>query len=53
MMKNFMISGPLTRGMELDEDPSRSDMMPFPGEDAVTIVYDGCPPHQGGTTCLT
>jgi hypothetical protein len=41
MMKSFMISGSLTRGMELDEDPSGSDAMPFPGEDAVMTVYGG------------
>jgi hypothetical protein len=48
MMKNFMISGSLTRGMELDEDPGVSDTMPFPGEDAVMTFYDGRP-HQEGT----
>jgi hypothetical protein len=41
MMKSFMISGSLTRGMELDEDPSGSDAMPFPGEDVVMTVYGG------------
>jgi hypothetical protein len=44
MIKNFMISVSLTRGMELDEDPGISDMTPFPMEDAVMMVYDGCPP---------
>jgi hypothetical protein len=38
MMKNFMVSGSLTRGMELDEDLGGSDTMPFPEEDAVMIV---------------
>jgi hypothetical protein len=40
MMKSFMISGSLTRDMEPEENPSRSDVMPFPREDAVMIVYD-------------
>jgi hypothetical protein len=44
MMKNFIISGSLTLGMELDEDPGRSDTMPFPREDAIMMVYDA-PPH--------
>jgi hypothetical protein len=48
MMKNFMISGSLTRGMELDEDSGVSDTMPFPREDAVMTFYDGRP-HQEGT----
>jgi hypothetical protein len=38
MMKNFMVSGSLTRGRELDEDLGGSDTMPFPEEDAVMIV---------------
>jgi hypothetical protein len=44
MMKNFMISWSLTQAIELDEDPGGSDTIPFPGEDAVMMVYDGCPP---------
>jgi hypothetical protein len=48
MMKNFMISGSLTEGMELDEDSGESYMMPFPWEETVMTVYDGCP-HQKGT----
>jgi hypothetical protein len=46
MIKNFMISGSLTRGMEHDEDSGGSDVMPFPGENAVMVVYDGCPPPE-------
>jgi hypothetical protein len=42
-----MVSRSLTRGMELDEDPGRSDTMPFPGEDAVMMVNDRHP-HQEG-----
>jgi hypothetical protein len=43
MMKSFMILGTLIRGTELDENPGRSNMMPFPGEDTVMTVYGGCP----------
>jgi hypothetical protein len=43
MMKNFMTSGSLTQGRELEEDPGGSDMMPFPREDAVMTFYDGRP----------
>jgi hypothetical protein len=46
MMKNFMILGSLTPGMEPDEDPGASDTMPFPEEDAVITVYDGRPPPR-------
>jgi hypothetical protein len=51
VMKNFMILGSLTSGMELNEVPDGSDTMPFPGEDTIMMVYDA--PHQGGTACLT
>jgi hypothetical protein len=44
MMKNFMISGSLTRAMELDEVPDGSNTMPFPRENAVMMIYDGCSP---------
>jgi hypothetical protein len=46
MMKSFMISRSLTWGTELDEDSGRSDMIPFPGEDAVMMVYGGRPPPR-------
>jgi hypothetical protein len=39
MMKNFMISRSLTRGMELNKDLDGSNTMPFPVEDAVMTVY--------------
>jgi hypothetical protein len=52
MMKNFMISGFLTRDMKLNKDLGESDTMAFPGEDAIMMVYD-VPHHQGGATCLT
>jgi hypothetical protein len=51
-MKNFMISGSLSWGMEHDKDPSESDTMPFPGKDVAMMVHGGHP-HQGGTTYLT
>jgi hypothetical protein len=38
MMKNFMASGSLTRGMEVAEVPNEGDTMPFPREDAVTMI---------------
>jgi hypothetical protein len=51
MMKKFRVLGYLTQGMELNEDPSGSDTMCFPKEDAVVMVYDGHP-YQGGAMCL-
>jgi hypothetical protein len=39
MMKNFMVLGSLTQGMELDDD----DVTPFPGEDGLMTIYDGSP----------
>jgi hypothetical protein len=44
MMKNFMASGSLTQGMELNEVPDEGDTTPFPGEDVVMTLYDGHPP---------
>jgi hypothetical protein len=51
MMKNFIISRTHTQIMELGENLGGSDMMPFPGEDTIMMVYDGCP-HLGGAACL-
>jgi hypothetical protein len=60
MMKNFMASGSLVRGMEVDEVPDEGDMTPFLGEDAVMMIYDGRPtvgmcrvpnPSLGTPTC--
>jgi hypothetical protein len=31
IMKNFMVSGSFTQGMELDEVLDDGDVMPFPG----------------------
>jgi hypothetical protein len=44
--ESFMISGFLTQGTELEEDPGGSDTMPFPREDAIMTVYGGCPPPR-------
>jgi hypothetical protein len=52
LMKSFMATRPLARGMEIDEVPDEGDKTPFPREDAVMMIYDGCP-HRGCTTCLT
>jgi hypothetical protein len=38
-----MASGSLTRGMEVDEDPNEGGTTPFPGEDAVMMLYDEQP----------
>jgi uncharacterized phage infection (PIP) family protein YhgE len=43
MMKNFMASGSLTRGMEVDEVPNAGDAMPCPREDVVMTIYVGHP----------
>jgi hypothetical protein len=51
MMKNFMASGSLTRGMEVDEVPDEGDTMPFPREDAVMMIYVGRPP-AGDAPCV-
>jgi hypothetical protein len=52
MMKNFITSGSLTRDKEPEEDMGKSDSTPFNEEDAVMMVYGGCP-LLGGTVCLT
>jgi hypothetical protein len=52
MIKNFMISGSLSQGMELKEILYGSDTMPFLREDTVMTVYDEHP-HQEGVMCLT
>jgi hypothetical protein len=43
MMKNFKASGSLARGMEVYEVPNEGDTTPFPEEDAVMMIYYGCP----------
>jgi hypothetical protein len=36
-----MTSGSLNWGAELNEGPDRSDVMPFPRENAILVVYGG------------
>jgi hypothetical protein len=43
MMKNFMASGSLTRGVEVDELPNEGCATPFPREDAAMTIYYGRP----------
>jgi hypothetical protein len=43
MMKNFIVSRSLTRGMELDKILDEGNAMPFPRDDTIMIVYDGHP----------
>jgi hypothetical protein len=43
MMTNFMASGSITRGMEVNEVPNEGNTTPFLGEDAVMVIYNGCP----------
>jgi hypothetical protein len=43
LMKSFMTSGSLSQGMEANEVPADDDTVPFPGEDAVMMIYDRRP----------
>jgi hypothetical protein len=43
MMKNFMALGSLAQSMEVDKALDEGDTTPFPGEDAVMMIYDGHP----------
>jgi hypothetical protein len=52
MMRSFTTLASLTWGAELDEGPDGSDTTPFPGENAVLMVYGGRS-HWGGTAYLT
>jgi hypothetical protein len=47
MMRSFMTSGSLTWGAELNEGPNGSDMMPFPEENTIMMVYGGHPCRRG------
>jgi hypothetical protein len=38
-MKNFMAMGSLSRGMEIDKAPIKDDVMPYPGEDTVMMIF--------------
>jgi hypothetical protein len=44
MMRSIITSGSLTWGVVLDENLGGSDMMPFPMQIAVMMVYGGRPP---------
>jgi hypothetical protein len=46
IMKNFMTSRSLTEDKEPEEDLGGREAMPFPREDAIIIVSDGCPPLE-------
>jgi hypothetical protein len=43
VIKNFAASRSIARGMEVDKPPDEGDMTPFPGEDTIMPIYDGCP----------
>jgi hypothetical protein len=43
MINNFMASGSLAQGMEVNEVPDEGDTMPFPREDAIITIYNGHP----------
>jgi hypothetical protein len=43
MMMNFMASGSLARGMEVNEVLDEGNTTPFLREDAVMMIYDWCP----------
>jgi hypothetical protein len=43
MMRSFMTLGTLTWGTELDEGTKESEMMSFPEETTIKMVYGGCP----------
>jgi hypothetical protein len=51
MMMNFMATGSLARGMEVDMVSDEGDTMPFPREDAVMTIYDGC--SSSGMRCMS
>jgi hypothetical protein len=43
LMKSFMTTGSLSRGMEIDEAPIEGDATPFPREDAVMMIFERHP----------
>jgi hypothetical protein len=43
MMWSFMTSGSFTWGAEPNEGPNGSDTTPFPKENAIIMVFRGCP----------
>jgi hypothetical protein len=51
MIRCFMTSGSLTWGAELNEGSDGCDTMPFPKENAVTMVHRSCP--LSGRHCVS
>jgi hypothetical protein len=60
LMKSFMTTGSLSRGMEVDEAPIEGDVAPFLGEDAVMVIFGRHPslkkrrklvPSKGSPSC--
>jgi hypothetical protein len=45
-MKSFMSTGSLPRGTEVVEAPIEDDVVPFPGEDAVMMVFGRSSPIE-------
>jgi hypothetical protein len=52
-MKSFMTLGSISRGMEVDEVPNEEDIMPFPREDTVTMIYNGSSSLEKRHMCNT
>jgi hypothetical protein len=48
MMKNFMTTGALTKGKEPKGDSGRKGVTPYPEEEVVMVIYDGCPTGGAG-----
>jgi hypothetical protein len=42
-MKNFMTTGSLSQGMEVDKAPLEGDVAHFPGEDVVMTIFERHP----------
>jgi hypothetical protein len=47
LMRSFMTSWSLTWGTDLDKGPDRSGTTRFPKENAVMMVFEGCPLFGG------
>jgi hypothetical protein len=49
-MKNFMTTGSLSQGIEIDGAPIEGDTVPFPGEDTIMMIFGRHPSpemHRG------
>jgi hypothetical protein len=46
MMRNYMITGALTKGRKPEGDPGGKATAPFPKEEAVMSIYYGHAPHK-------